>query len=229
LAVTAADGAIASPCAARPQTMNFDASYYQNASRVGGTALAAYPLFAMSTGIAPRVALRIDTPSQIAESGARGAGLYPITHFGYGVMYAFADTARSAFAASLDVVPPASLYAPESVQPKYRVGVSSGYRLARSITLKGTLGASTSHTAGFGTALPSSAFGADLGGAAASVSADVGVRLVSRRAAAQSFGDIAVSRSLRRKLTLRTGLGTAFNPVANTKAHYLSASLLFRP
>src|SRR5271170_4123757 len=45
---------VASPCATAPGTLLIEALYYQNASSVGGTALAAYPLLRLRTGIVNR-------------------------------------------------------------------------------------------------------------------------------------------------------------------------------
>ncbi len=58
---------------------------------------------------------------------------------------------------------------------------------------------------------------------------DVGERLITRRAAVQSYADVGVTRSIDRKLAWTIGLGTAFNSVDNAKAHYLATGLAFRP
>jgi hypothetical protein len=180
--------------------------------------------------VARRVEFIADLPSQVAESGLRGAGLYPRSRSGYGFRYRFAETGRSAFAAGLAVVPPASLYAPTETQPKYALDVASMYRLTRKVTIKEFTQASTSHSIGFGGVLPVEALGADIAQSPSMVfSTDVGTRVVTARARTQSFGEISVKRLLDRKLAFNVGLGTTFNPVANTKAHYLSAGLTLRP
>jgi hypothetical protein len=222
--------AVLSPCAVTAGTLLVESLYYQNASQVGGTALAAYPLVRLRLGIAPRTDIVLEPPSQIAESGLHGAGLYPSSHSGYGLEHTFAQSARAAWGAALEVVPPASLYAPSETQPKYRLDVATKYRVNRRLALKGTVGASSSHSAGFGTILPATAVGGELAPDARTVfSADLGARRVTHRATAQSFADFSLTRTLDHKLAWNVGVGTAFNPVANAKAHYLSTGLAFRP
>jgi hypothetical protein len=54
-------------------------------------------------------------------------------------------------------------------------------------------------------------------------------RTVGAATSHQSFGDVAVSRLISRKLALDVGVGTSFNSVANAKTHDLAAGLSFRP
>lgn len=222
--------AVLSPCAVAAGALLVESLYYQNASQVGGTALAAYPLVRLRFGIAPRLEAVLEPPSQIAESGLHGAGLYPSSHSGYGLDYTFAQSARAAWGAGLAVIPPASLYAPSETQPKYQLDVTTKYRLSRKFALKGTIDGSSSHSTGFGTILPGTAVGGELAsGSRTLFSADLGERLVTHRASAQSFADFSLTRMLDRKLAWNVGVGTAFNPVADAKAHYLSTGLAFRP
>ncbi len=230
LSLAAGSSDISSPCTIAPGSILLEGLYYQNASFVGGTALAAYPLFNLRLGFAPNAELIIDPPSQVAESGARGLGLYPVSRPGYGAQYTFAQTVGSAWAAGINVVPPASLYAPSESQPKYQLDLTTQSRLSRSIALTSTVAAQTSHSAGFGTILPTAALGAEFTPVARTMlSADVGTRLVTRRSASQSFADLSLAQLLGRKVAWTIGLGTAFNPVANAKPHYLSTGLAFRP
>jgi hypothetical protein len=97
---------ITPPCAVAPGSVLVETVYYQNASRAGGTALAAYPLVRFETGIVRNLELVLDAPSQIAESGLAGAGLYPTTHAGYGLNYTFASNARLAASFGAELVPP---------------------------------------------------------------------------------------------------------------------------
>ncbi|MGA2392381.1 MAG: hypothetical protein ABSH03_03400 [Candidatus Lustribacter sp.] len=120
---------VASPCAVAPGTLLVETLYYQNASRVGGTALAAYPLFRLRTGIARRLEVVIDTPSQIAMSGVDGAGLYPTTHAGYGLNYTFAASAAFAAAFGAEAVPPSSRFTVDQAQPRYVLDVTGGVQL----------------------------------------------------------------------------------------------------
>jgi hypothetical protein len=221
---------IPSSCTLPAGSVLLETLYYQNASKVGGTALAAFPLLELSAGVARGLDFVVDPPSQIAESGPRGAGMYPRSHSSYAVRYRFSETSRIALSAGFAIAPPASMYAPSEAQSKYLFGVDSGYRLTPGLTLKGIAQASTLRTAADGRALAAQALGADISLSRTTViSPDIGQRSVAARAQAQSFADLCLKRSLDREVTFDMGLGTAFNPVARAKAHYLAAGLSFRP
>ena len=78
---------IPSPCIVPGGNLLIETLYYQNASKVGGTALAAYPLLGFDAGLGRRVDAIVDLPSQIAESGRNGAGIYPRSHATYVLRY----------------------------------------------------------------------------------------------------------------------------------------------
>lgn len=215
---------IASPCAVDPGTLIVEMLYYQNASRVGGTALAAYPLFRLRTGIVKHLEALIDTPSQIAMSGLDGAGLYPTTHPGYGLNYTFASNARMAAAFGVEVLPPSSRFVVDQSQPKYVLSLTAGYRLNPHTTLSGMVTGSSSRNVGFERVTPGVAFRLAFdAGPRTQISTDLGSRITQRHGAAQSYGDVAVNQRLRKSVTFAIGLGTTFNVVSNAKAHYLAS------
>ncbi len=215
---------ITAPCAEQRGAIAIETLYFQNASRVGGTALAAYPLFRVRTGILPRVELLVDTPSQVAESGPRGTGLYPMTHFGYGANYTFLSGGRSAAGAGIEMVPPNSRFATSQSQPKYVVDLSAGYRVNARSTVSAIATGASSRSVGFERIAPSLAVreSYDTSGTT-EITTDLGTRVVTRHGVPQSFGDVAVNERLRKDLRFSVGLGTTFNPVSNAKAHYLAS------
>ncbi len=220
---------ITAPCAAARGSLDIETLYFQNASSVGGTALAAYPLFRLRTGIASRVEAVVDTPSQIAQSGPRGTGLYPTTHAGYGANYTFLSGQFAAASVGLEMVPPNSRFATTQTQPKYVVDLSAGYRVnARAVVSAIATGAS-SRSVGFARIAPSltvrTAY--DLS-PVTQISTDLGTRVVARGTVAQSFSDIAINERLRKNLRFAVGLGTTFNPVSDAKAHYLASGFDFK-
>jgi hypothetical protein len=219
---------IAAPCAAPPGTLIVETLYYQNASRTGGTALAAYPLFRLRTGIAGRLEAIVDAPSQIAESGPHGIGLYPTTHFGYGFNYTLASNARLAAAIGIEALPPNSRFTVNQTQAKYILDLTAGYRLTPRATLSAIATGASSLSVGLQRVDPAAAlrYAYDTS-ATTQLSTDFGARIVARHAGAQSYGDVAVSQRLRRNVTFDVGLGTAFNPVSNAKAHYLASGVNF--
>jgi hypothetical protein len=203
-----------------------DATYFQNASAVGGTALAAFPLVRLRAGIADRLEAFIDTPSSVAESLLGGAELNPTTHLGFGLVYLLHATPRSTLSTDIAAVPPISRFATSGGQEKYRLDISSGYLAVPGVTLRAALGVQTMHDAGFGTVQPRSAIGTDLTTTRSTrLALDVGTQLGSRIGVAQSFGDAAFIWRAQRNVSFTVGLGTAFNASDGTKPHYFSTSV----
>jgi hypothetical protein len=215
---------IQAPCAVAPGTLLVEMLYFQNASRVGGTALAAYPLFRLRTGIVHRLEAVIDTPSQIAMSGLKGIGLYPTTHLGYGLNYTFVADERLASAIGLELVPPSSRFNVTESQPRYSIDMTAGFHLTRRMTLSAIATGTSSSNVGFERVNPAAAVRLAYDSSARTqISADLGARILLRHGAAQNYGDVAVNERLRKNLTFDVGLGTTFNPVSDAKAHYLAS------
>ena len=220
----------AMPCTVGGGTILLESLYYQNASKVGGTALAAYPLIRLRGGISSRLDLTLDSPSQVAESGLRGAGLHPSSRGGFGAAYEFAQGDRTAIALNAEIEPPASCFAPSQTQSKYNVDVSAGYRLTDHLSFDGSIAGVTSRSTVFQRIFPASTFGVGHAvGPNTLLSSDLGTRFLARRTSPQSFGDLAIAEALRRNVIFDLGLGTAFNPVSNVKAHYLAAGFDYFP
>jgi hypothetical protein len=210
-------------CTVAPGRLAVETVYFQNASRAGGTALAAYPLVRLRTGVARGLEAYVDPPSQVAESGLHGLGLYPVTHIGYGVNYALHARDDAAGTLGIEVVPPASRFAVNEQQPKYIFTAGYGRQFGRYALAVSAQG-SSSRTAGFGRIAPSAAV--RLTGDAGSrtqISTDVGSRVVAHGAVAQTFADVSISERLRSNLGFALGIGTTFNGVENAKAHYLAS------
>jgi hypothetical protein len=221
-------GGFVAPCAAPQGTLIIETLYYQNASRIGGTALAAYPLFRLRTGIVRRLEVVVDAPSQIAESGAAGVGLYPTTHFGYGFNYTVAANSRVAAAVGIEALPPNSRFSVSETQAKYILDLTAGFHLTSRGTLSAIATGASSSTVGLQRIDPAAAvrYAYDAS-VATQVSTDFGERIVARHAVAQSYGDLAVNQRLRKNITFDVGLGTTFNMVSNAKAHYLASGFNF--
>jgi hypothetical protein len=215
-----------SPCATAPGSVLIETTYLQNASAVGGTALAAYPLLTLRTGIARHVEFVLDSPSQIAESGRAGIGLYPKTHLGYGLRYAGGKNERLAFALVTEVLPPMLRFSANHAQARYVLGVTSEYAVNAKLRFGFATSGTSSASAGLAHILPTTVLeAAFFATPAIEISTDLGTRITARRAAAQAFGDVAITETAGRNLAFKLGLGTAFNPVSNTKAHYLAAGV----
>lgn len=220
---------ITSPCAAQPGTVLIETLYFQNASRTGGTALAAYPLVRFRAGIAHDLEVVVDPPSQVAESGQHGIGLYPVTRFGYGFNYTLASNVRSASGFGVEMQPPSSRFNVDERQPKYIFDYTFSENVGRRGTLSAMVSGSSSHLVGFGRIAPAAAvrYAYDAS-ARTQISTDVGARVVARGARAQMYSDVALNQRLRKNITYTFGLGTTFNGMINAgKAHYMASGFNF--
>ncbi len=217
-------------CTLHPGAVIVDAVYLQNASRVGGTALAAYPLVRLRAGIARRLQFNLDAPSAIAQSHPGGGGSFPVTNPGYGITYALAGTARNATAVIADVLPPDWRFAPTHGQARYVLGLTTDVAATGKWTFGGTATASSSQRSGFGMVLPAiDASAAYASNAWTQVQTDIGERIVTRHAVPQAFGDASINQVLDKKWLMTVGVGTTFNAVNNSKGHYLASGFMYRP
>jgi hypothetical protein len=204
--------------------------YVQNASAVGGTALASYPLVSVRVGLARRLQLAVDLPSEVAESRPGGGGAFPTTHTGYGAVYTIENSTTSSTAIVVEALPPNSLYAPSNAQPRYEIGVTSNVVLAPRWLLGLDAAGTSSPTAGFSRILPSVDFSTSYRASSSTqIVTGFGSRLVSRREVAQQAGNLGIDQVLTKKLVFTVGVGTKFNAVNNAKAHYLASGFTYRP
>jgi hypothetical protein len=230
LALTDGVAGVPSPCVLGAGTFLVQSLYFQNASKVGGSALAEYPMFNLRAGIGNRLELSIDTPSQVAYSGSRGAGLYILTHPGGGVLYRLTDSSRLAVALGATISPPVQRFEPVLSQPRYAFDLSSTYRLDDHFALDAAIMAHTSRSIGFNQMYPGGVLGLTYTpDRTTQLATSIGTRVVAHGSSLQRYGDVSVTHLLAKNVSVDVGLGTAFNPVADTKSHYLGAGLNFRP
>jgi hypothetical protein len=217
-------------CTLRPGAVALDAVYLQNASRVGGTALAAYPLVRLRAGIAKRLQFNVDAPSAIAQSHPGGGGSFPVTNPGYGLTYALAQSEHNATALFADVLPPNWRFTAANAQARYAFGLTTDVAITHQWTLGAAASGTSSQRSGFGMVFP--AVDASAGYAPSAntqLQTDLGERIVTRHAVPQAFGDAAINQVLGKKVVLTVGVGTTFNAVDNSKAHYLASGFTYRP
>lgn len=217
------------PCIAGNHTFTVEASYYQNASRVGDTNLAAYPDARVGYGVLPDVEAYYDAPSEIAESRL-SLPSYFLTRSGYGFEYENARSTGVAYTLTGEVSPPSSAlsnprlistaqldgagYWPLSAQAEYgfEVGVlqfgdGARHRHHTSLTAQGLL--------------------RQLLGERTLVTA--ALEMQSRSffdAGAQTGGVLGVERALTNQLTFDAQLGSTFNPSAESKPHYIGLGFI---
>jgi hypothetical protein len=182
----------------------------------------------LRTGLLRNLELVVDPPSQVAESGLHGAGLYPTTSLGYGLNYTLKSTARMALGVGAEAVPQNSRFVPNEHQSKYLFDLTAGWQLSRRTTISALATGTSSATVGFNRIMPAATVRVSYeAGPRTSISTDIGARLAARNSVAQSYGDIALVQRLRKNINYAIGLGSAFNPVGNSKAHYLASGFNF--
>jgi hypothetical protein len=231
--LTLTDGAsgVPSACTLNAGSFLIEGLYFQNASAVGGTALAAYPMFRLRGGVTPRVELLVDTPSQVAQSGLAGAGLYLTSSAGFGANYALVRGGRLALTSGVEVEPPVNRYSPSrQEQSKYALNMSGLYQVTPALGITGFVEGTTSRTSGLSAIFPGASVGAKIAtDERTGINVGLGSRILGRYAHAQSFADLSVERQVGKHVSFNTGIGTAFNPVHNQKSHYLAAGVNFLP
>jgi hypothetical protein len=220
-------------CIAPRKRLILQTTYYQNASKEGGTALAAYPEATLRYGLAENVEFFLDIPSDIAKSGQKGAGVFYFTHPGYGIKVRIAHTMRSAYAISFETEPPLDAMAHLSLLPQAETDLNGEWRLTSRWSVQAQIGALRFRQRGMeGDQQTATIFSAaanyDL-----SKRTTVAVQLRSLSAAAihssaQSMGTLGIVQQLDDRLIFRIELGTSFNAAGHTKAHYLGAGFTIR-
>ncbi len=220
-------------CIATLHRFILETTYYQNASLLGGTALAAFPEARFRYGLAPRIELFLDYPSEIAKSGTRGNGVYFMTGAGVGAKVGLGEFHNAYFSISGEEHPPLAALANTAIVPDSLYNLYANWSPARSWLLGASVGryAYTQSNLGFAHVItPTAAF---------SVSHDLNLRygitaelatqsVAAYGGSAQTTGTIAVQRVLNPRLLFSLELGTAFNPSADSKPHYLGFGFTFR-
>ena len=215
---------ITSPCATAPGSVLIEMLYFRNASRVGGTALAAYPLVRIQTGIVRNLEFVLDTPSQVAMSGEAGAGptddacrlrielrLCVECAFGrvvrHGTRSAEFALRRGSVAIEISAyrilrVPHRSPHHAHRQRHRNLVARSRFNRIKPAATVRLAYDLSPK----------------------TQLSGDFGARIVTRGTVAQSYGDVAINQRLHKDVTFAVGLGTTFNSVSNQRHTTLQAA-----
>src|SRR5579875_2131062 len=218
-----------SPCIAAPGHLAVESAYYQNASKLGGTALAAFPEVRLRYGVARGVEFFMDAPSEIAKSGDYGAGLYVMTPYGYGLAIALPVDRPASAAVRVELRPPLPPLAPIDCTPRASVSLDAAQALGEVATAGVSFGLLRSGDADESRFHDAPSMLVSLGrrlpdGTTVAVETCIhggyGIGDV-----AQRFGVLAVERNVAPHLRLSIEVGTAFNPSGGTKPHYLAFGL----
>lgn len=215
------------PCVAAPHKFILETTYYQNASRIGGTALAAYPEARIRYGVAPHWELFVDTPSEIAKSGERGRGIYTMTQTGVGAKVDFARIRNVVYSLSVEGHPPLGALANLNLVPLSDVHLSANWTAGHRREFAVETGVINYATV-FHNHLRATSLVAISGTQTLDPLTSVTLELanqshVYRGSRSQSSGVFSVQRMLSNRVLFNVELGTAFDASANSKPHYLGA------
>lgn len=222
------------PCLVKRGTVVIESMYYQNASRVGGTALAAYPESTLRIGLDDRLELFIDAPSDVAKSGEGGRGVFYFTHPGFGLKAQLSSGKTFASSIFFEATPQLHALAHLSLIPVADAAVSGSWMPMRSnIVLSAQAGAFWFRQRGMGHAQRAAATFAI--GVTTPIMKGTWLTLQLRsisaatmRSSAQSTGTLSVQHEIGRNVLANVQLGTAFNAAGRSKAHYLGFGFTIR-
>jgi hypothetical protein len=222
------------PCIVRRGQIVIETMYYQNASSVGGTALAAYPEATLRMAISPRVELFIDTPSDVAKSGTNGLGVFYFTHPGFGLKALLSSSSSFASSVSVETTPQLHALAHLSLIPVADVTFTGSWAPRRSnLIFTAQAGAFWFRQRGMGHEQRTAATFAV--GVTAPIMRKTWLSLQFRslstaamNSSAQSTGTLSLQHEIGRNVLANLQLGTAFNAAGHSKAHYLGVGFTIR-
>ncbi len=221
-----------SACIVKPHRAMVETTYYQNASKVGGSALAAFPEMRLRYGLARHIELFVDPPSEIAKSGLRGTGIYFMSRIGLGAKVELPPLQGIATSLSLESHPPLEAMAYLKTFPLFDMHLDSSVSLQPNLTANVEVGTLAFRQYGMASRMLGYHEAFSLTRALGSSFALTGeLRSQSRVAfgsAAQSTGTLALSRLVAKHVLANIEIGTAFNATGNSKPHYFGATFSIR-
>jgi hypothetical protein len=222
------------PCLVKRGSVVIESMYYQNASSIGGTALAAYPEATVRIGLGNRLELFIDTPSDVAKSGDAGLGVFYFTHPGFGLKAQLSSGKTFASSFSLESSPRLNALAHLSLIPVGEAQFTGSWISSRSnIVLSAQAGAFWFRQRGMGHEQRTAAT------FALAVTAPImrrtwltlqlrSLSVAAMNSSAQSTGTMSIQHEIGRNVLANVQLGTAFNAAGHSKAHYLGFGFTIR-
>lgn len=222
------------PCIVRRGQIVIETMYYQNASREGGTALAAYPEATIRLALSPRVELFVDAPSDVAKSGTNGLGVFYFTHPGFGLKALLSSSSTFASSVSLETSPQLHALAHLSLMPVADLTFTGTWMPWHSnLILTAQAGAfrfrqrgmeheqRTAATFGLAVTAPimrKTWLSLQLGS----------ISIAAMHSSAQSTGTLSLQHEIGRNVLANVQVGTAFNAAGRSKAHYLGVGFTIR-
>lgn len=229
LATAAAWAADGPPCAAdscqpEPQRVVVETRYYQNASKVGGTALAMFPLVQIRYGLAPGIDVLYETPSEIAVSGTHGNGVYYMTHPGIGARFALTRIGGAAVTLTAEAHPALHPLANTQLVPIFESSLGAQWSNRHRQSFMARLSYLNAETLATHDQHASVVVeGAMVTPITRRLSVRTDLRYQSHALPGehgQTSATVGLQRTLGRHTQFNMELGTAFNAAANSKPHY---------
>ena len=222
------------PCVVARGHSVIDITYYQNASSVGGTALAAYPEATIRFGVARNLEVFVDAPSDVAKSGLDGLGVFYFTHPGFGLKAQLTQTRTLASSFSVETSPQLNALAHLSLVPLADAALTGSWAPPRTnLLFTAQAGAFWFRQRGMGHDQRTAATFALA--ATAPIARKTWLTLQLRsisvaaiNSSAQSTGTLSVQHEFGRNVLISAQLGTAFNAAGHSKAHYLGVGFTIR-
>jgi hypothetical protein len=204
--------------------------YYQNASKVGGTALAGYPLLRVRYGVVPNLEAFYDAPTELAISAIHG-GRYEMAHAGIGLSGALAQAGDVGFTLTAESRPPLSPLANLYVLPLADVHLTAAWSNLNGSDFAaqvGTLNFIATNRGRRRSSVFDTLAGTAPVGTGTWFSGELGMQSnATYGSAGETRGIASVKRSIGADTLVNVDLGTAFNAGGNSKPHYLGAGFTF--
>jgi hypothetical protein len=218
-------------CVVKKHRVAVSTMYYQNASKVGGTALAGYPLLRARYGIAQNAEVFYDAPTELAIS-SHGAH-YEMARSGFGAQGTIAQDGNVALMLTAESRPPLSPLANLYVLPLADVHLTAAWTTVDGSNLAAQVG-TLNYIATNRGHRRSSVF--DTLAATAPIApgtwfaGEVGMQSnATYGSAGETRGIASVKHSLGTNSVFNVDLGTALNAAGGSKPHYLGAGFTFLP
>jgi len=214
------------PCSVAKHALLLETGYYQNASALGGTQQAAYPLADLRYGLSNRTEIFLDPAARIAKSGLNGLGIYTWSRSGGGIKHELIVRRNTVLAVHAEYTPQSDETASLSTRERYDMGLNDRWSLTPTFSISASVGdiAYTQQTLKknqqsslyLRTALRerlSPAFAATV-----LIGRDSKIALDARP---QTSIGLSLSDRLSPNCLGDADIGTALNGTGNTKAHYI--------
>lgn len=221
------------PCVAGKHVLILETGYYQNASAVGGTALAAYPLATVRYGVSARTEVFIAPATRIAKSGLNGAGIYTWSRSGGGVRYALADSGRNALSLNAQYTPQSDETASLATRERFDFGAADRFALAPDFAVSAAVGNIVYTQESVKGNQQSDLYGRLTLSQNVSPNTVVNVLVgrdsqVAMASTPQTKLGLALQDKLSRNAVGDVEIGSALNATGDTKAHYLGFGVSFK-